>query len=84
MSVYGEQIANVKFNDLIEKDVIVRPFIHLLVKVMATHEMDEVVSTSRPSKEVVEHYETEHSDTPVTRSSSVFKVLKPSQISVTG
>ena len=64
VSVYGEQIANVKFNDLIEKDVIVRPFIHLLKSDADTREMDEVSVNIKTIKEVIEHYETEHSDTP--------------------
>jgi predicted helicase len=64
VSVYGEQIANVQFNTLVKKDVIVSPLIHLLKSDADTREMDEVSVNIKTIKEVVEHYETEHSDTP--------------------
>lgn len=62
-SVYGEQIANIKFSELVKQGVIVSPLIHLLKSDADLNVMDEVSVNFKTIKEVVEHYETEHSDT---------------------
>jgi len=62
-SVYGEQIANIKFSELVKQGVIVSPLIHLLKSDADLDVMDEVSVNFKTIKEVVEHYETEHSDT---------------------
>ena len=61
-SVYGDLIFNVLFGELIKAGVIVRPFIHLLKSTANTDTMSEVSVNMHTIKEVVEHYETEHSD----------------------
>jgi superfamily II DNA or RNA helicase len=60
-SVYGNLICNVLFGELIKAGVIVRPFIHLLKSTANTDTMSEVSVNMHTIKEVVEHYETEHS-----------------------
>lgn len=63
VSVYGEQIVNVLFRDLVKQGIIVSPLIHLLKSDADTNVMDETSINFKTIKEVVEHYETEHSDT---------------------
>ena len=62
-TVYGQKIANVKFNDLVKRGVIVSPLLHLLKSDADTEKMSEVSINMQTIKEVVSHYETEHSDT---------------------
>jgi superfamily II DNA or RNA helicase len=59
-SVYGEQIANVKFSNLVKQGVIVSPLIHLLKSDADLKTMDEVSVNLKTIKEVVDHYEAEH------------------------
>ena len=63
VSVYGEQIANVKFSDLVKQGVIVSPLIHLLKSDADLDTMDEVSVNLKTIKEVVDHYEAEHTHT---------------------
>lgn len=63
VSVYGENIANVKFNELVKKGVIVSPLIHMLKSDADLEVMDEVSVNLKTIREVVDHYETNHSDT---------------------
>jgi len=63
VSVYGEQIANVKFSELVKKGVIVSPLIHLMKSDANLDDQDEVSVNLKTIREVVDHYETEHSDT---------------------
>ena len=60
VTVYGEQIANVKFSNLVKQGVIVSPLIHLLKSDADLKTMDEVSVNLKTIKEVVDHYETEH------------------------
>jgi len=62
VSVYGEQIANVKFSNLVKQGVILNPFIHLMKSDADTDTMDEVSVNMKTIKEVVEHYEENHSE----------------------
>ena len=59
-SVYGKQIANVKFSNLVKQGVIVSPLIHLLESDADLKTMDEVSVNLKTIKEVVDHYEAEH------------------------
>lgn len=65
VSVYGENIINVDFNELVKQGVIVKPFLHLLKSDANLDTMDEVSVNFKTIKEVVDHYETskEHGDT---------------------
>jgi predicted helicase len=63
VNVYGDVIANVEFNELVKRGVIVSPLIHLMTSDADTNSMDEVSVNLKTIREVVEHYETEHSDT---------------------
>tara|TARA_Y100000389_G_C17460448_1_gene521312 strand:+ start:117 stop:1511 length:1395 start_codon:yes stop_codon:yes gene_type:complete len=60
VSVYGEQIANVKFSELVKQGAIVSPLIHLMKSDADLDIMDEVSVNMKTIREVVEHYETEH------------------------
>ena len=61
-NVYGEIIANIKFKTLVDSGVILNPFIHLLKSDADTDTMDEVSVNMKTIKEVVEHYEENHSE----------------------
>lgn len=63
ISVYGEKIANVQFSELVRQGVIVSPLIHLMKSDANLHTMDEVSVNLKTIKEVVDHYETEHTHT---------------------
>ena len=63
VSVYGKNIANVQFNELVKKGVIVSPLIHLMKSDANLDTMDEVSVNLKTIRETVEHYETNHSDT---------------------
>ena len=58
--VYGEIIANIKFKTLVDAGVILNPLIHLLKSDADTDTMDEVSVNLKTIKEVVDHYEAEH------------------------
>ena len=58
--VYGEIIANIKFKTLVDAGVILNPFIHLLKSDADIDTMDEVSVNLKTIKEVVDHYEAEH------------------------
>lgn len=60
VGVYGEQIANVKFKDLIKLGVIVRPMIHLLQSDAKIRELNEVSVDVDSLMETVNYYETQH------------------------
>jgi len=60
-SVYGKQITNIKFSNLVKQGVIVSPLIHLMKSDADLETMDEVSVNLKTIKEVVDHYETEHS-----------------------
>ena len=63
VSVYGENIVNIPFKPLLDLGIIVPPFIHLLKSDADTDKMDETSVNLKTIKEIVNHYETEHSDT---------------------
>ena len=63
VGVYGKKIANVQFNELVKKGVIVSPLIHLMKSDADLNTMDEVSVNLKTIRETVEHYETKHSDT---------------------
>ena len=63
VSVYGEKIANVKFSELVKQGVIVKPLLHLLKSDADLDTMDEVSVNFKTIKEVVDHYEVEHTHT---------------------
>jgi superfamily II DNA or RNA helicase len=63
VSVYGEKIANVKFSELVKQGVIVKPRLHLLKSDADLDTMDEVSVNFKTIKEVVNHYEVEHTHT---------------------
>ena len=63
VSVYGEQIANVSFRELVTKNIIVSPWIHLLKSDADTDKMNETSVNFKTIKDIVNHYETKHSDT---------------------
>lgn len=63
VSVYGENIANVQFNELVKRGVIVSPLIHLMKSDANLETMDEVSVNLKTIRETIEHYETNHSDT---------------------
>ena len=63
VSVYGEQIANVKFSTLVKQNVVVSPLIHLMKSDANLDTMDEVSVNLKTIKEVVDHYEAEHTHT---------------------
>lgn len=63
VNVYGEVIANVEFNELVKRGVIVSPLIHLMTSDADTSTMDEVSVNMKTIREVVDHYEAEHADT---------------------
>ena len=62
-TVFGNVIANVQFNELVRRGVIVSPLIHLMKSDADTDNMDEVSVNLKTIKETVDHYETEHADT---------------------
>lgn len=64
ISVYGENIVNIPFKQLVDQGIIVPPFIHLVKSDADTGKMDETSVNFKTIKEIVNHYETEHSDTP--------------------
>jgi predicted helicase len=61
--VYGEQIVNVQFSELVKQGTIVSPLIHLLKSDADLDTMDEVSVNFKTIKEVVDHYEVEHTHT---------------------
>ena len=63
VGVYGEQIANVKFRDLVKLGVIVSPRIHLLQSDAKSRDLDEVSVDVDTIMETVNYYETQHHDT---------------------
>ena len=63
VSVYGENIVNIPFKPLLDLGIIVPPYIHLLKSDADTDKMDETSVNLKTIKEIVNHYETEHSDT---------------------
>lgn len=63
MSVYGENIVNIQFNKLVKKGIIVSPLIHLMKSDANLDSMDEVSVNLKTIREVIDHYETKHSDT---------------------
>jgi hypothetical protein len=64
VSVYGEQIANVSFQELVDQGIIVSPWIHLVTSDADTDKMDETSVNLKTIKSIVNNYETDHSDTP--------------------
>ena len=63
VGVYGEQIANVKFADLVNLGVIVRPYLHLQLSNANSSELDEVSVDIDTIMETVNYYETAHHET---------------------
>tara|TARA_R100000030_G_scaffold84818_2_gene68000 strand:- start:1123 stop:2520 length:1398 start_codon:yes stop_codon:yes gene_type:complete len=63
VNVYGEQIVNVQFSELVKQGAIVSPLIHLLKSDADLDIMDEVSVNFKTIKEVVDHYEVEHTHT---------------------
>lgn len=63
VNVYGEQIVNVQFSKLVKQGAIVSPLIHLLKSDADLDTMDEVSVNFKTIKEVVDHYEVEHTHT---------------------
>lgn len=63
VSVYGQQIANIQFSELVKQGTIVSPLIHLMKSNADLDTMNEVSVNMKTIKEVVEHYETEHTHT---------------------
>jgi ERCC4-related helicase len=63
VNVYGEQIVNVQFSELVKQGTIVSPLIHLLKSDADLDTMDEVSVNFKTIKEVVDHYEAEHTHT---------------------
>ena len=63
VDVYGEQIANVKFADLVNLGVIVRPHLHLQLSNVNSSNLDEVSLDIDTIMETVNTYETEHCET---------------------
>ncbi|MHA2302801.1 MAG: DEAD/DEAH box helicase [Candidatus Thorarchaeota archaeon] len=60
VSVYGEQIYNVNFKDLVNQGCIVRPVIHLLQSDAQSRNLDEVFVDVDTLMETVNYYETQH------------------------
>lgn len=60
VNVYGEQIANIQFSELVKQGVIVSPLIHLMKSDANLDSMDEVSVNMKTIKEVIHHYETKH------------------------
>ena len=63
VSVYGEQIVNVNFKDLVNRGIIVRPVIHLLQSDAQSRNLDEVSVDVDALMETVNYYETQHHKT---------------------
>ena len=63
VSVYGEQIVNVNFKDLVNGGIIVRPVIHLLQSDAQSRNLDEVSVDVDALMETVNYYETQHHKT---------------------
>jgi predicted helicase len=63
VSVYGEQIVNVNFKDLVNRGIIVRPVIHLLQSDAQSRNLDEVSVDVDALMETVNYYETQHYET---------------------
>ncbi len=63
VSVYGEQIVNVNFKDLVNRGIIVRPVIHLLQSDAQSRNLDEVSVDVDALMETVNYYETQHHET---------------------
>lgn len=63
VNVYGNNIANIPFRDLLNLGVIVRPWIHLLKSDANTKTMDETSVNLKTIKEVVDYYEDKHCST---------------------
>lgn len=63
VNVYGKQIANVNFSELVKQGTIVSPLIHRMKSNANLDTMDEVSVNMKTIKEVIEHYETKHSHT---------------------
>ena len=63
VGVYGEQIVNVNFKDLVNRGIIVRPVIHLLQSDAQSRNLDEVSVDVDALMETVNYYETQHHET---------------------
>lgn len=63
IGVYGEQIVNVSFKDLVNRGIIVRPVIHLLQSDAQSRNLDEVSVDVDALMETVNYYETQHHET---------------------
>lgn len=64
INVYGGNIVNIPFKQLVDQGIIVSPFIHVLESDADTDKMDETSVNLKTIKEIVDRYETKHSDTP--------------------
>jgi len=60
VTVYGKQIYNVNFKDLVNQGCIVRPVIHLLQSDAQSRNLDEVSVDVDTLMETVNYYETQH------------------------
>ena len=63
VSVYGQNIANIKFSELIESGSIVRPYLHLQTSNADSKNLDEISADVNTLMETVNYYENEHFDT---------------------
>jgi hypothetical protein len=63
VGVYGEQIVNVNFKDLVNRGIIVRPVIHLLQSNAQSRNLDEVSVDVDALMETVNYYENVHHET---------------------
>lgn len=61
VTVYGENIANVKYGELVECGAIVPPHIHLQYSNVEHRDLDEVSADVKTLQETIQHYEKEHS-----------------------
>ena len=62
-SVFGKQIVNIPFSELVRQGIIVNPLIHLMKSDADTNHMDEVSVSFKTIKDLVRYYEEEHSET---------------------
>ena len=63
VGVYGEQIVNVNFKDLVNRGIIVPPLIHLLQSDAQSRNLDEVSVDVDTIMETVDYYEKQHCET---------------------
>tara|TARA_B100002019_G_scaffold230776_1_gene204244 strand:- start:4165 stop:5571 length:1407 start_codon:yes stop_codon:yes gene_type:complete len=61
--VYGQNICNVKFKDLIDSGSIVHPYLHLQVSNASAKNLDEVSTDVDAIMETINYYEVKHYDT---------------------